>query len=58
MTEARQENKTPGNEKTLHTLCSLRQSEGEEKQKSDRYDETALEVDILNVFGGIERKAA
>ena len=58
MTEMRKENKAPGNDKTLHTRCSVLKSEGEEKQKSDRYEKTALEGDILNVFGEMEKNAA
>ena len=37
---------------------SVMQSEGEEKQKSDRHEETALEGKILNVFRGMEREPA
>ena len=58
MTELRQENKAPGNDLTLHTLGSVLRSERGEKQKSDRYQETAQEVDILSVFGGMEQETA
>ena len=42
-----------------HRPYSILRSEirGEEKQKSDRYDETGQEGDFLNVFVGIERPA-